>query len=73
MPKTLAAKQILPHDFTDGHEVLRVMLRRRAEDQPAAREVPMRPLERFSWFALCVSVPARRSVPSNDEPCLGRQ
>ena len=85
MPKTLAAEQILPHNFTedgriravidavlpavdggrfavkrvagesvrftahsftDGHEVLRVMLRRRAEDQPAAREVPMRPLER---------------------------
>ena len=34
------------HCFTDGHEVLRVMLRRRAEDQPEAREVPMRPLER---------------------------
>ena len=90
MPKTPAAKQNLPHDFTedgriravidavlpavdggrfavkrvagesvkvtahcftDGHDVLRVMLRWRAEHQPEAREVPMRPLGNDVWEA----------------------
>jgi starch synthase (maltosyl-transferring) len=37
--------------FTDGHDVLRVMLRWCAEDQTRAHEVPMRPLGNDVWSA----------------------
>ncbi|MEO8007388.1 MAG: maltotransferase domain-containing protein, partial [Betaproteobacteria bacterium] len=43
--------KVTAHCFTDGHDVLRVMLRWRAEDQTEAREVPMRPLGNDVWEA----------------------
>ncbi len=43
--------RITAHCFTDGHDVLRVMLRWRAEDQPEAREVPMKPVGNDVWEA----------------------
>jgi len=43
--------QVRAHCFTDGHDVLRVMLLWRAEDQTSMREVPMQPLGNDVWSA----------------------
>ncbi|HJP98433.1 MAG TPA: maltotransferase domain-containing protein, partial [Rhodanobacteraceae bacterium] len=43
--------RVRAHCFTDGHDVLRVMLLWREEDQPQMREVPMQPLGNDVWAA----------------------
>ncbi len=43
--------RITAHCFTDGHDVLRVMLRWRAEDQADAREIPMKAIGNDVWEA----------------------
>ena len=43
--------RVTAHCFTDGHDVLRVMLRWRRDDQAELREVPMRPLGNDEWCA----------------------
>ncbi|MDO8250941.1 MAG: alpha-1,4-glucan--maltose-1-phosphate maltosyltransferase [Rhodoferax sp.] len=43
--------QVTAHCFTDGHDVLRVMLCWRQEDQADLREVPMKPLGNDVWSA----------------------
>jgi starch synthase (maltosyl-transferring) len=43
--------RVRAHCFTDGHDVLRVMLCWRAQDQGEFREVPMKPLGNDVWEA----------------------
>ncbi|WP_114973010.1 alpha-1,4-glucan--maltose-1-phosphate maltosyltransferase [Rhodoferax ferrireducens] len=43
--------QVTAHCFTDGHDVLRVMLCWRQDDQAELREVPMKPLGNDVWSA----------------------
>jgi starch synthase (maltosyl-transferring) len=43
--------KVTAHCFTDGHDVLRVMLRWREEEQVEAHEVPMTPLGNDVWSA----------------------
>ena len=43
--------RVRAHCFTDGHDVLRVMLLWREEDQTQMREVPMQPLGNDLWAA----------------------
>ncbi len=42
---------VTAHCFTDGHDVLRVMLRWRMEEQTEVHEVPMKPLGNDVWSA----------------------
>lgn len=42
---------VTAHCFTDGHDILRVMLRWRKEEQAEAHEVPMKPLGNDVWSA----------------------
>src|SRR5579859_1425928 len=52
--------RVRAHCFTDGHDVLRVMLLWREEDQTQMREVPMQPLGNDLWAAEFVPpVPGR--------------
>jgi starch synthase (maltosyl-transferring) len=43
--------RVRAHCFTDGHDVLRVQLCWRAQEQPEFREVPMKPLGNDVWEA----------------------
>ncbi len=43
--------RVTAHCFTDGHDVLRVMLCWREEDQAEMREIPMSPLANDVWTA----------------------
>ena len=45
------AVAVRAHCFTDGHDMLRAVLRWRGKDDGAAREVPMKPLGNDVWSA----------------------